>query len=180
MSNNFRGVRRRSCGKPSCAACWGSSRPFSACSWRHLLGCRVVELVLRCPCEAGLRPAVAPHLFDEFNQFRRHVAILQRCCHGTQLPFIFLKRNFSKYCGSALCPSTSLKMCLVCNELAGAKFLIFTDFSRELYSPVHVNILLQPHFPLVRGKVRLKLWYTEFSSFCCFVLFVQGLSFILP
>lgn len=150
-------------------------------SWCHLLCRRVAELVLGRPGEAGLRPAVTPQLLDEPHQLRRHAAILQGRCHGTQLPFIFLKRDFSKYCASTPCPFTSLKMRSVYNEVRGQKFLVFfVFFARLLYWPVHVNILLQAHFPLGSAKVRLKLSYTEFSSFYSFVLFIGRLSFILP
>lgn len=119
MRNNF---CRLSCVRKRPVASLPTLSVTVMASWCHLLGCRVIELVLRCPCEAGLGPTVAPQLFDEFNQFRRHVTIFQSCCHGTQLPFIFLKRDFSKYCASALCPSTSLKTCLVYNELQGQNF----------------------------------------------------------
>lgn len=88
----------------------------------HLLCRRVAELVLRRPGEARLGAAVAPQLLDELNQLLGHAAILQGCCHGTQLPFVFLKRNFSKYRASALCPFTSLRMILVCKESKGQNF----------------------------------------------------------
>lgn len=88
----------------------------------HLLGGRVAELVLRRPGEAGPGAAVTPQPLDELNHLRGHAAILQSGCHGTQLPFIFLKRNFSKYCASVLCPFTSLKMSLVYDELKGQNF----------------------------------------------------------
>lgn len=121
-------------------------------SWCHLLCRRVAELVLGRPGEAGLRPPVTPQLLDEPHQLSRHAAILQGRCHGTQLPFVFLKRDFSKYCASALCPFTSLKMCLVYNELRGQNFSFSLFFARFLYWPVHVNILLQAHFPLGSGQ----------------------------
>lgn len=160
MSNNFHRLRLWKVLTAGTPCCCSNSQVPSTLRLCHLLGCWVIELVLRCPCKACLDPTVFPQLLDEFNQLRRHVAIIQICFHVTEFPFIFLRRNFSEYSADIL---SSLSRCAWFTRNCSVRKI-------SLFFPcncAHLCILLQVHFPLVSAKLILRLWYGIF----CFLLF---------